>query len=47
MNNDFSKIELYSEEISELVNDIEEISIKKDFIIENFKSMFLELSTNN
>lgn len=47
MNNDLSKAQIYSQEISELINDIEDIDYKKDLLMENFKSMFLELSTNN
>ena len=47
MNNDLSKAKIYSKEISELINDIEEIDGKKDLLLDNFKSMFLELSTNN
>ncbi len=47
MNNDLSKAKIYSKEISELINDIEEIDEKKDLLLDNFKSMFLELSTNN
>jgi hypothetical protein len=47
MNNDLSKAKIYSQEISELINDIEEIDYKKDLLLDNFKVMFLELSTNN
>ena len=47
MNNDLSKAKIYSQEISELIQDIEDIDYKKDLLMENFKSMFLELSTNN
>ncbi len=47
MNNNLPKVKLYSQEISELMDDMEEIDCKKDLLIENFKSMFLELSTNN
>jgi t-SNARE complex subunit (syntaxin) len=47
MRKDLNKIEIYSEEITELLNDIEEVDNTKDFILDNFKTMFLELSTNN
>lgn len=41
------RLNLYSEEITELINDIEEVETSKDLLLDNFKSMFLELSTNN
>jgi len=47
MENKLPKAKIYSKEISQLVNDIEEINSQKDLLMENFKSMFLELSTNN
>jgi|GEM_PF-6113083 hypothetical protein len=47
MSNELPKVKLYSQEISELMEDIEELDYKKDLLMENFKSMFLELSTNN
>ncbi|MDD3420213.1 MAG: hypothetical protein PHE78_06385 [Candidatus Gastranaerophilales bacterium] len=47
MRNEINKIEIYSEEITELLNDIEEVEDTKDFLLDNFKTMFLELSTNN
>lgn len=47
MENKSTKMKLYSEEITELINDIEEVEKSKDLLLDNFKSMFLELSTNN
>ena len=47
MKNKLSKLNFYSEEITELINDIEEVEASKDLLLDNFKSMFLELSTNN
>lgn len=47
MKNESTKLNLYSEEITELINDIEEVEKSKDLLLDNFKSMFLELSTNN
>jgi len=47
MKHEFTKMKLYSEEITELISDIEEVEQSKDLLLDNFKSMFLELSTNN
>lgn len=47
MKKESTKLNLYSEEITELINDIEEVEKSKDLLLDNFKSMFLELSTNN
>ncbi len=47
MENKSTNLKLYSEEITELINDIDEVEKSKDLLLDNFKSMFLELSTNN
>lgn len=47
MKNEVTKLKLYSEEITELMQDIDEVQQSKDLLLDNFKSMFLELSTNN
>lgn len=47
MKETLTRIELYSREITDLINEIDELTTKKDLFLENFKANFLELSTNN
>lgn len=47
MNNELTNARLYADEIIELVNEVEEMDYKTDLLMDNFKEMFMQLSTNN
>lgn len=47
MENNLTNAKIYSDEIRELLNEVEEIDYKTDLLMDNFKEMFLQLSTNN
>ncbi len=43
----FNDSDLTSDELKGLIKNVEDFDISNDILIQNFKSMFLNLSTNN